>query len=394
MALIYGQIDSLKQIRDTLTQTGDASLDETKKELHQLENTLKGAGVDVETNLKVQELRDAIAKRGSVEAMELEVYSRMTEFFKRYYKEGDFISQRRYKDGVYAIPYEGEEVKLHWANHDQYYIKTGEHFKNYTFKVDGKTIHFVLKEASTEKDNNKADKNNERRFKLLDPANYDGPIFEETESGELNIYFTYDPEDKKATQDKLNANAVKQLSQELPGEWTQLLLQSKPSAKNRNRTILEYSLNDYTAKNTFDYFIHKDLGTFLRRELDFYIKNEILHIDDIDLDNEQHFQKQLILIKALKKVSHKIIDFLAQLEDFQKKLWLKKKMVLQSDYCITLDRIDEAFYEEIIQNKAQIEEWKELFLIEELDDYSATLSVDFLKNNPFLIRYKILFSEI
>ena len=383
----------LKQIRDTLAQTGDASLEETKKELHLLESTLKGAGVDIETNAKVQELRDAVAKGGSVEAMELEVYSRMTEFFKRYYKEGDFISQRRYKDGVYAIPYEGEEVKLHWANHDQYYIKTGEHFKNYTFKVDGKTVHFVLKEASTEKDNNKAEKGKERRFKLLDPANYEGPIFEETESGELNIYFTYDPEDKKATQDKLNANAVKQLSQELPGEWTQLLLQSKPSAKNRNRTILEYRLNDYTAKNTFDYFIHKDLGTFLRRELDFYIKNEILHLDDIDLDNEQHFQKQLILIKAFKKVTHKIIDFLAQLEDFQKKLWLKKKMVLQSDYCITLDRIGEAFYDEIANNKAQIEEWKELFLIEELDDYSEPLSLDFLKNNPFLLLDTKFFSH-
>lgn len=31
-------------------------------------------------------------------------------------------------------------------------------------------------------------------------------------------------------------------------------------------------LQDYTAKNNFDYFIHKDLGGFLRRELDFYIK--------------------------------------------------------------------------------------------------------------------------
>ena len=293
----------LRQIHDTLAKTGDSSLAEIKQELHQLENTLRGAGVDIETNAKVQELREAVAKGGSVEAMELEVYSRLTEFFKRYYKEGDFISQRRYKDGVYAIPYEGEEVKLYWANHDQYYIKTGEYFKNYTFKVDGKTIHFVLKEASTERDNNKIEKSKERRFKLLDTAVYEEPLFEETEDGELNIHFTYEPEDKKHKQEKLNSDAIKTLTQELPGKWTQLLLQLKPSAKNKNRTLLEYRLNDYTAKNTYDYFIHKDLGKFLRRELDFYIKNEILHIDEIDLDNEQHFQKQLILIKALKKVS-------------------------------------------------------------------------------------------
>jgi len=42
------------------------------------------------------------------------------------FKDGDFVSLRRYKKDTYAIPYEGEEVKLHWANSDQYYIKSGE----------------------------------------------------------------------------------------------------------------------------------------------------------------------------------------------------------------------------------------------------------------------------
>ena len=45
---------------------------------------------------------------------------------------------------------------------------------------------------------------------------------------------------------------------------------------------LEAHLNRYTARNTFDYFIHKDLGTFLRRELDFYIKNEVMYLDDVE----------------------------------------------------------------------------------------------------------------
>lgn len=34
---------------------------------------------------------------------------------------------------AYAIPYGGEEVKLHWANADQYYIKTGENFSHFAF---------------------------------------------------------------------------------------------------------------------------------------------------------------------------------------------------------------------------------------------------------------------
>ncbi len=370
----------LTQIHDTLIRSGDSSLEETRKELKNLERTLRGAGVDVDTNEKVQELRDEIARGGSTETLELEVYSRLTQFFKRYYKEGDFISQRRYKDGVYAIPYEGEEVKLYWANHDQYYIKTGEYFKNYSFKLRNTgTVHFTLKEADTEKDNNKEQSGKERRFQL-----YGDIPFEEID-GDLNIYFTYEPTDKKTKQDKLNDQGLKTLVEVLPGKWTQELLQLKPTEKNKKRTLLEYRLNDYTAKNSFDYFIHKDLEGFLKRELDFYIKNEILHIDDIDLDDEQHFQKQLLLIKALKKVAHKIIDFLAQIEDFQKKLWLKKKMVVQSDYCITLDRVDEDFYEEIATDEQQHREWIDLFAIDELEDYTEVLSVEFLQHHPFLL---------
>jgi adenine-specific DNA-methyltransferase len=58
---------------------------------------------------------------------------------------------RRYKAGVYAIPYEGEEVKLHWANADQYYIKSSEDFRDYSFTLlSGKKVHFKLVEASTE----------------------------------------------------------------------------------------------------------------------------------------------------------------------------------------------------------------------------------------------------
>ena len=49
--------------------------------------------------------------------------------------------------------------------------------------------------------------------------------------------------------------------------------------------------------------------------LDFYIKNEVLHIDDLD---PQHINSQLSIVKAIKQVGQKIIQMLAQLENFQK----------------------------------------------------------------------------
>ncbi|WP_019215187.1 hypothetical protein [Legionella tunisiensis] len=91
-----------------------------------------------------------------------------------------------------------------------------------------------------------------------------------------------------------------------------------PTDKNKGRTILEKHINDYTARNTFDYFIHKNLGDFLRRELDFYIKNEVLHLDDIDDSTFHITEQQLRKIKILRIIAHKIIRILAQIEDFQK----------------------------------------------------------------------------
>jgi len=53
----------------------------------------------------------------------------------------------------------GEEVYLYRANHNQYYIKTGEYFTDYTDKApNGVTVHFKLKAADVEQNNVKGEK--------------------------------------------------------------------------------------------------------------------------------------------------------------------------------------------------------------------------------------------
>lgn len=323
-----------------------------------------------------------------ISAMENEVFSHLAKFFSRYYEGGDFISKRRYKDDAYAIPYSGEEVKLYWANADQYYIKTSEYFKNYSFVLptSRRKIHFVLRDADTEQNNNKAANNMERRFQLCE----EDCIAED--DGELNIFFTYELMPKTTKQDALikdaEAKVISAFAEGKYADFAELVNEKVPTEKNKERTLLMKHLQDYTAKNNFDYFIHKDLGGFLRRELDFYIKNEVMFLDDLDAT---HIMEHLAQVKAIKLVGEKIITFLAQLEDFQKKLWLKKKFVVGCDYCITLDRIPRTLYSEIIANDAQRNEWVRLFAIDEIkgdmmtEGYSEPLTEKFLEDNPFLV---------
>ena len=388
------QVDLLPQVKQALQGDG-GNTQQAKQRMAEIEQMF--AGMDIETlpdsNPNVAEykkLKAQLTQGGDAEDMEGEVFSHLVTFFSRYYDGGDFLSKRRYKDNTYAIPYNGEEVKLHWANSDQYYIKTSEYFRNYTFVLptSRKKVHFVLKDASTEQNNNRAANNMERRFALWEPENEGEHVIEVTADGELNIYFTYELMPKATKQKDLMAAALETITSLMPADFEEVLTAKAPTKDNPNRTLLEKHLTDYTAKNSFDYFIHKDLGGLLSRELDFYIKNEVLHIDDLD---SQHINSQLSIVKAIKQVGQKIIQMLAQLENFQKKLWLKKKFVVQSDYCITLDRVPEKLYPEIIANDAQRKEWVRLFAIDDIkgdmmtEAYSEPLTIEFLKQNQFLV---------
>jgi len=378
--------DLLPQVKSEFAKYRGTEIEEKKKELSGLEATLRDSGMNPDDSPKVKGIREELAKYGDDEALTNEVFSHLTSFFRRYYDGGDFLSLRRYKKDTYAIPYEGEEVKLHWANADQYYIKTSEYLKDYSFKLPGgKKAHFKLVEATQEKDNIKAASGKERKFRLHE----DEPIH--IEGKEVFIQFVYLPEKEK--QDALNKKTIEFINGEATKGLKDFpeLFTSNPTAKNANRTLWEKHLTSYTARFNFDFFIHKDLGGFLRRELDFYIKNEVLFVDDLDGQDERQLKSAVAKIKVIKHIALKIIAFLAQLEDFQKKLWLKKKFVVNCGYCVTLDRVPEELYPVIAQNESQREEWIKLFAIDEIEadlskpGYSKPLTVEFLKANPYLV---------
>jgi adenine-specific DNA-methyltransferase len=272
-----------EDIKQAFSETQSSDKTEIENDLKTLKKNLDDAGMVAEESPKYKILKERLSGLENSERLEQEVFSHLANFFKRYYKDGDFISMRRYKKDVYAIPYEGEEVKLHWANHDQYYIKSSENFKNYSFKTpDGKTVTFQLKEVSTEQNNNKAQGDVERKFGILNEQ----PV--ELIDGNLHLNFVFEPFSKATKQEALLSDAINILAEQIPANYAGVFTLS-PTEKNSKRTLLEKHLNDYVSKNSFDYFIHKDLGGFLSRELDFYIKNEVLYLDDINTKQSDFF---------------------------------------------------------------------------------------------------------
>ena len=107
------------KVKHALRAGNAAQQAQVAQELKDKEAQYQADGVDPATVPKVQELREKLAQYTTgANEHENAVFSHLLAFFSRYFDNGDFISQRRYKGDTYAIPYAGEEVMLHWANKD------------------------------------------------------------------------------------------------------------------------------------------------------------------------------------------------------------------------------------------------------------------------------------
>jgi adenine-specific DNA-methyltransferase len=388
-------IDLLNIVADAFGDVDEARKAELQKKVEDEIKVAEAYGVpDPENSPKVKEAQaiyEAIKDTASAEA---DVYDHLYRFFERYYDNGDFITRRYYtretsgRAAPFAVPYNGEEVKLHWANADQYYIKTAEYFSNFTFDLTQsaevrkmsqeqrkllqipntpRKVHFRVVEGTEGEHGNIKATEDKKRFFILHETK---PLeIDDAPNAELFVNFEYRADPEKTGQDntwrdKRNAEAVDTVltlldswAGSLPDEYSshpmhdylRLLTLPAPTESDKKRPLLAKYVTQYTARNTMDYFIHKDLGGFLRRELDFYIKNEVMHLDDIENASAPAVESYLGKVKVLRKIAGKLIDFLAQLEDFQKKLWLKKKFVVETNYCITLDRVPEEFYPKLLR---------------------------------------------
>lgn len=322
------------------------------------------------------------------------VFNSIYDFFSRYFDEGDFISKRRYGNkNSYVIPYNGEEVILTWNNHDQFYVKTTEYFNDYSFNLSDWKITFFLVNKRVENDTN----SNDKRYFI--------PIHREDiekKKNDLKFYFDYRPLN---IQEKNKFVSSKNIQQDFINEIVKSIETSNYKIKDsllkkegsNNITLIETHLKRYMKRNISDYFVHKNLNSFLNHELDFYLQNEIVDFDRL-FATQSNYTFNLLQAKVIKLTCQKIISFISQIENFQKRLFEKIKFVLKTDYCITLDKVPSNFYDEILENKDQINAWKSLFLIDELNNgrlftKNGKLTVDFLRAHNYLVLDTKFFSN-
>lgn len=277
-----------------------------------------------------------------------EVLNRLYQFFSRHYQDGDFIVERRYgKGGARYVKSTGEDTEFHWATEDMYYIKSGDIFTDFPVRLaNGQQILFTVDPESLQATRS-ALKPNDKAHYELDAATKDGEI--------IKVRLKY----LKGAQTEKQKDEIVTAVQKVGAGGTA-----------ESGADIRRWLGRFMARNQSDFFIHKRLKEALSEDLDIFLKAEVLDVDQLlaGANQQTDLPKRVMKVaRIVREVGGHIINFLAALEDFQKALWEKKKLVFETRYVITLDRLERYAPAWLAQNidtivKKQRAEWKDLGL--------------------------------
>lgn len=342
----------LKDLEDQLGLKPGMTQDQREAILAQAENIPAAKGLVAEYRSRTETL----GQQQTVQQDRAEVLNRLYQFFSRHYQDGDFIVERRYgKGGSRYVRSTGEDTEFHWATEDMYYIKSGDIFTDFPVRLaNGQRILFTVEPESLQA-TRAALKPNDKAHYELDETTKDGEVIKVRLKYLKGAQTEKQKEEIVTAVQKVGAGGTAEVGADIR-RW----------------------LNRFMARNQSDFFIHKRLKEALTEDLDIFIKTEVLDVDQLLAGATQQTdlpKRAMKVARIVREIGGHIIDFLAALEDFQKALWEKKKLVFETRYVITLDRLEHYCPEWLAKNidtivKKQRKEWKELGL----GDYAKAAS--------------------
>ena len=300
---------------------------------------------------KIQQWVSTLEKVGGrtlADTEQASIYYHLHTFFSRYWDDGDFIPRaRRGGTAAYAVPYNGQDTHFHWATKGSHYVKSGELFNRYAYKDGSTEVRFTIERADTEKDNAKG----AQKFFFPASITVDGDSVQvgwqwrapteaenkrykaknaqrsanagDTESADA------EDEDSDSNGESATGNSLQERVLDAWARGLDYKAAIVPASLDREK--LASNARRYVRKNSSDFFVHPQLGSFLTGELDVYLKHEFVQVWDA-ADSE--LPRIRAKFKLVRDIATDLITFLDQIERFQATLFEKRKFVLQADYLV------------------------------------------------------------
>ncbi|WP_281292606.1 DNA methyltransferase, partial [Deinococcus cellulosilyticus] len=317
-----------------------------------------------------------------------QLYLHLLTFFGRYYQGGDFLTVPRRGRSRFFAPYGGQDTLFHWRSRGSHYVKTSTELRTYAYTPQNpppggpRTIRFELIEADTEQNNVKGS----RRYFFPHPQQIS------LQGDVLTLPFSFRPftaEEEANYKTRSKKNEDEDDTEENSGSIQDQLLQEHLKSKALPEAASKVDAEElyrqarrYARKNTSDYFVHPNLGPFLKAELDQYLLREYLRPES--LQSPETLQDRFVKYRALKEAAEGLIDFLHQLEDFQAQLFEKRKFVYAADYLMPVRLVPEHLWPDLLSSHPQLEAWRDLFHLD-LTAKSPEDRTQALKEHPTLV---------
>ena len=287
-----------------------------------------------------------------------ELFDKLYTFFSRYFTESGsiYFNSTPFHNNIYEKVYtDDRDVILFWKTQMLYYVKTDRIFRSMPVEFDNLKFYF----DATTIENKKA---NEKRTLIYE-------LKEAKEDGTIVFSVLYSEKGKITKTDEI----LKELRKK------HIII---------NEEQLERAFRIFEKQSEVDFFINKNAKAFLQEQFKLWSYQYFW-------DGAKEWTADRVnQLQILKDIAFKIIDFVSQFEDELVKIWNKPKFVKNSNYVITLDRLENfgdkglEIIKKILSHKninQQIQEWQTLGMVNE----SFSLN-DVLKNNNLIEKYKHL----
>lgn len=295
--------------------------------------------------------RADVAAKNSVitSSFKEEFYELLYSFFVKYFSESGSVyftktaSWQKVYEKVYT---DTKDVALFWKTHMLYYVKSDILFQSLDVYVpvsedeDADKKHFFFDVGALQNKQNNTKKDLVYTFEKFE---------KDAASGKYTFKVAYSANGSKTKIDDIK-RAVRSVGAPLLSE-----------------EIILKAIKIFEKQSSVDFFINKNAKEFLTEQLDLYLHQ-------IMLDTANQFdQTRLNQLKTIKEFAVKVIDFIAQFENELVCVWNKPKFVLNSNYVITLDRINETIVKKIEKAPGlaeQIKEWQMLNMVDNAFDFA------------------------
>ncbi len=262
-----------------------------------------------------------------------ELFDKLYTFFNRYFTESGsiYFSSTPFHNNIYEKVYtDDRDVILFWKTQMLYYVKTDRIFKSMPIEFDNYKFYF----DATTIENKKA---NEKRSLIYE--------LKEVKKDKTIVFNVYYSEKGRVTKTE------------------DILKELKKSQISIDEEKLERAFCIFEKQSEVDFFINKNAKAFLQEQFKLWSYQYFW-------DGAKEWTADRVNeLQILKDIAFKIIDFISQFEDELVKIWNKPKFVKNSNYVITLDRINNLELIEKIFNhpniNEQIKEWQELGIVDD-----------------------------